>query len=201
MKQISDIRSDALTASRQSLGLEDGDAASTVAFNREFNTELRKNKQTTKTPDCINLALFEAEFSLHDATRIPFFVGFAVDYLCSVSPLKWEGVSTQDGLNYKKYVPKTPELLNETRYVRAFIDILNRVGFLDVLAGILNDVDPADVQLTDLDSDVTITITPESEPFTVKCDAFQQAVACINIHLKSINHPTLSVCDRARRPY
>lgn len=178
-------------------GVYNNDDARAVAFAVAYKKE---SGAAIGTLNCYDLALFEEAFDPLDATQFPFFVGFAVDYLCRVSPLLWNQ-STKDGVAYRTHIPKTAELLNETAYARQFLDSLAALGFLDFLAGTLDNADPTDVRLDELQSDVSLTVDvpgSDKQTFTVKCDAFQQAIACINLRYESINHPLLTIQELIR---
>lgn len=196
MGDVREARSAALSASIKSFGSDD--AANSALFTVNIIKELHNRKLATETLDCIDTAWFESRFKLGDASQFTLFAGYAIDYICSESTLEWDGDSTKDGLSIKKFIPKTVELLHATRYVRLFIDMLSQIGFLDILARMLTSVDPSDVNIGELDSD--ITIEEGSMSFTVKSDAFQQAVACINLHYarNNLTQKHIDVCEIAK---
>lgn len=184
MSQLRDTRKDAFAKSLNANGDK-------LTFNLAFLSQLQARGQKSDTPDCFDIAVFENTFNIEQRERYAFFVGFAVDYICAASPLVWNE-STKDGIDVSGY-----EQNNETAYVREFISVLSDLGFLSILTSILESATPADVQLDQLESSVVLSYK-QDVPFTVKCDAFQQAVACINLHYDRINHPRMQIQDAIR---
>lgn len=190
-------RSALLMARLQPLDLDNGTDAAKVLFNAAYKRELASRQLTTETPDGYLLALFEEAYASDgtDVSQYPFFIGFAVDYLCTSSPLLWKQ-SAKDGVAQSVSLTS-----NEAAYVRQFIDVLVSLKFLDVLSQALDNVDPTGIELDDLEADVTVNIdVPGSvtQSFAIKCDAFQQAVACINMYYAITDHELLTVQEAIR---